>query len=494
MSNRLRQVAYVSACILMTPLAAHALQASQPPTQRVTPPQRTGDDVARMIGTWQGVLAVGAFRERLSFAVSRDSTGALRGTMKALDQGGVEAPAAVIVRADTLWFTITAEHISYSGTMTAAGDSVRGTFTQGTTTIPLTIGRIAGGLTSFARPQDPKPPFPYHTEEVTVPSEASVHLAGTVVIPNGTGPFPAVVFVTGSGPQDRDEALMGHRPFLVIADYLARHGIASIRYDDRGFAKSTGKFATATSADFAADAEAALHFLQRVPGIARDRVGIIGHSEGGLIGPMIAARTRDVAFLVLMAGPGMPGDSLSLLQLRRLMQTTGTPAAQIDAMVDNNRAIFRAIAGARDSADVVARVTVLKQEILAGLPENQRAAAASRFDRALPQLVAPWMRYFLTYDPRVALRNIHVPVLALGGTLDLQVPAKENLSGIDSALKSAGNKDYRVVELPNLNHLFQTATTGAPSEYATIEETIAPQALELITSWINQRFGLNGQR
>jgi hypothetical protein len=296
MSNRLRQVAYVSACILMTPLAAHALQASQPPTLRVTPPQRTGDDVDRMIGTWQGVLAVGAFRERLSFAVSRDSTGALRGIMKALDQGGVEAPATVAVHADTLAFTIPAEHISYSGVMTTAGDSVRGTFTQGTTSIPLAFAHSAEGSVLVGRRQDPKPPYPYRTEEVTVPSDDGVRLAGTVVIPNGTGPFPAVVFVTGSGPQDRDEALMGHRPFLVIADYLARHGIASIRYDDRGFAKSTGKFATATSADFAADAAAALHFLQRVPGIARDRVGIIGHSEGGLIGPMIAARTRDVAF------------------------------------------------------------------------------------------------------------------------------------------------------------------------------------------------------
>jgi pimeloyl-ACP methyl ester carboxylesterase len=493
MSNRLRQVACVSACILMTPLAAHALQATQPLPQRLPAARRASEDVDRMIGTWQGVLAVGAFRERLAFAISRDSTGALRGTMKALDQGGIEVPAAVIVRADTLWFTIAAEHISYSGTMTAAGDSVRGTFTQGTTTIPLTIGRSAGGLTSFGRPQDPKPPFPYHTEEVTVPSEASVRLAGTVVIPNGTGPFPAVVFVTGSGPQDRDEALMGHRPFLVIADYLARHGIASLRYDDRGFAKSTGKFATATSADFAADAEAALHFLQRMPGIARDHVGILGHSEGGLIGPMIAARTRDVAFLVLMAGPGMPGDSLSLLQLRRLAGS-GAPTAQVDAKVANNRRIFRAITGARDSADAFARVMVVKQEILATLPEDQRATAASRFDQALPTILAPWMRYFLAYDPRVALRDVHVPVLALGGTLDLQVPAKENLSGIDSALKSAGNKDYRVVELPNLNHLFQTATTGAPSEYATIEETIAPQVLELITSWINQRFAPNGQR
>jgi uncharacterized protein len=426
-------------------------------------------------------------------AIARDSTGGVHGIMKMLDQGGVELPATIAARGDTLSFTIAAQHITYSGVMTTAGDSIRGTFMQGTVSIPLPFGRSTLESVSAGRPQDPKPPYPYNTKEVTVPSDGGVRLAGTVVIPEGPGPFPAVVFVTGSGPQDRDEALLGHRPFLVIADYLARHGIASLRYDDRGFAKSTGTFETATSADFAADAEAALHFLQHVPGIARDRVGILGHSEGGLIGPMIAARTRDVAFLVLMAGPGMPGDSLSLLQLRRLASSS-TPSAQVDAQVDNNRRLFHAVSGARDSADAVARVLAVRQEIIGALPENQRVAAASRLDQTIPKLVNPWMRYFLRYDSRTALRNVHVPVLALGGTLDLQVPARENLSGIDAALKAAGNKGYRIVELPNLNHLFQTATTGAPSEYATIEETIAPQVLDLITSWINQRFGRGERR
>jgi uncharacterized protein len=484
MSNRRLQVACAGAFLLMAPRAAHAQQPTQP----------VADDASgRILGIWQGVLASGAFRERVLLAIARDSTGGVHGIMKMLDQGGVELPATIAARGDTLSFTIAAQHITYSGVMTTAGDSIRGTFMQGTVSIPLPFGRSTLESVSAGRPQDPKPPYPYNTKEVTVPSDGGVRLAGTVVIPEGPGPFPAVVFVTGSGPQDRDEALLGHRPFLVIADYLARHGIASLRYDDRGFAKSTGTFETATSADFAADAEAALHFLQHVPGIARDRVGILGHSEGGLIGPMIAARTRDVAFLVLMAGPGMPGDSLSLLQLRRLASSS-TPSAQVDAQVDNNRRLFHAVSGARDSADAVARVLAVRQEIIGALPENQRVAAASRLDQTIPKLVNPWMRYFLRYDSRTALRNVHVPVLALGGTLDLQVPARENLSGIDAALKAAGNKGYRIVELPNLNHLFQTATTGAPSEYATIEETIAPQVLDLITSWINQRFGRGERR
>jgi uncharacterized protein len=481
-AHRLLQAACIGASILMLPMFPRAVH-----SQHATPPA-ADDGSGRVLGAWQGVLAVGAFRERMALLVGRDSIGSLHGTIKMLDQGGVELPAAVARRGDTLAFTIAAQHLSYSGVMTPAGDSVRGTFMQGSVSMALTFGRVTQESVLAGRPQDPKAPFPYSAKEVTVPSDGGVRLAGTVIIPNGPGPFPAVVFVTGSGPQDRDEALMGHRPFLVIADYLARHGIASLRYDDRGFAKSTGSFQAATSADFAADAEAALHFLQGVSGIARDRVGIIGHSEGGLIGPMVAARTRDAAFLVLLAGPGMPGDSLSLLQLRRLAPA-GMRSAQLDTQIDNNRRFYRAVTSARDSADAVARILAVKQEIVAGLPENQRASVASRVDQITPTLISPWMRYFLGYDSRDALRKVHVPVLALGGTLDTQVPARENLSGIDSALAAGGNTDYKIVEIPKLNHLFQTAVNGSPSEYATIDETIAPQVLDLIASWINQRFG-----
>ena len=263
MSKHLRQVAFVCAGVVMTPQAAHARQVTPPGARGVASSARTSHDAGYPLGTWQGVLAVGAFRERLALIIRRDSVGTLQGTLRMMDQGGVELPAAVASHGDTLSFTIASQHITYSGVMTTPDDSVRGTFVQGDRSIPLTFGSSALGSEVVGRPQDPQPPYPYRAEEVTVPSDSGVRLAGTVVMPAGPGPFPAVVFVTGSGPQDRDEALMGHRPFLVIADYLARHGIASLRYDDRGFAKSTGSFETATSADFAADAEAALHFLQR---------------------------------------------------------------------------------------------------------------------------------------------------------------------------------------------------------------------------------------
>jgi len=284
-------------------------------------------------------------------------------------------------------------------------------------------------------------------------------------------------------------ALLGHRPFRVLADHLARRGIATLRYDDRGTARSTGDFAAATSADFADDAEAAVRVLRARAGVRRDAVGIVGHSEGGLVAPIVAARSRDVAFAVLLAGPGIPGDSILLLQQRLIATAQGAPSLMVDRMVATNRRLFAAVRGARDSADAAARLAVAEGEVTAELPEAQRATARAQLAAANRQLLGPWMRHFVAYDPRPALRRTRVPVLALNGALDLQVPPRENLDAIGAALREGGNRDVTLAELPQLNHLFQTARTGAPSEYAAIAETFAPAALERVSTWISERFG-----
>ena len=440
----------------------------------------------RYVGNWVGVLAMPAGKLRMALAISRDSASQLTAVVTSLDQGNARIPGQLAMRGDTLVVTMAAVSASYIAVLSA--DSLRGTFTQGTNTMPLDMGHAAPRQ-AVTRPQEPRPPFPYRSRDVSLESVPGVRLSGTVLLPAGDGPFPAVVFVTGSGPQNRNEELLDHKPFLVIADYLARHGIASLRYDDRGTAQSTGNFAASTSADFAQDAEAAVRFLRMEPGIARNRIGIVGHSEGGLIAPMVAARSTDVAFIVLLAGPGIPGDSILLLQNALIAAAYGAQPAAIQRNIEVNRRLFDAIKASRDSADAVVRIHEISRSMVAALPAGEQALATRQVGALSASYLSPWMRYFIPYDPRPALRRVHVPVLALGGTLDLQVPYAENLSAIEGALRVAGNRDYRMVSMPGLNHLFQTAVTGSPGEYSAINETFSPVALQVIGQWINQRFG-----
>jgi pimeloyl-ACP methyl ester carboxylesterase len=435
----------------------------------------------RFLGTWFGVLSTPAGRLRISLMVARDASGAITGSMTSLDQGNAKIPSTFSLHTDTLVVAMPAANASYAAVV--VGDSLLGAFTQGIA-MPLRMGRGASAP-GTEHPQEPKGPFPYASEDVTFESVHGVRLAGTITMPPGAGPFPAVVMVTGSGAQDRNEELVGHKPFLVIADYLARHGIATLRYDDRGFARSTGHFVGSTSADFANDAEAAVRFLRGRPGIAGSAVGIIGHSEGGMIAPMVAARSKDVAFIVLLAGPGLPGDSILLLQGALIAKASGVPQAMIDQNVYVNRRMFDVLKTTPDSAEAAAKLSALSARMVETLPVAQRGEAASQLASSEKQSLDPWMRYFVTYDPRPALRKTHVPVLALDGSLDLQVPPEADLAAIDAALKEAGNHDFKTVELPKLNHLFQTATTGAPNEYATISETFSPAALDLIATWIS---------
>jgi len=367
---------------------------------------------------------------------------------------------------------------------------VTGTFQQGGQSFPFHLARDPEPIPGPRRPQTPTPPFPYRVEDVTY-QNGDVTLAATLTLPRGEGPFPAVVLITGSGPQDRDETIFEHRPFAVLADHLTRGGIAVLRSDDRGVGGSTGSTATATYRDFADDALAGLRWLQARPEIARDRIGLLGHSEGGKVAAMAAAESSQVAFVVMLAGPGVPLGEVMVAQARLLSLAGGADAVQVDRQEEAQRELFRLVA-----AD--AGIQAIREQLQRLIEVQIQMAEPGRRldDQTMGQLVnqhlqgtlSPWFRFALTFDPREALRQVRVPVLALNGSLDLQVPHDQNLPEIERALRDAANSDSTIRMLPGLNHLFQRAETGTVEEYAQIEETMAPEVLELIREWIAARF------
>ena len=300
-------------------------------------------------------------------------------------------------------------------------------------------------------------------------------LAATLAVPPGKGPFPAVLLISGSGPNDRDESMLGHKPFLVLSDYLTRRGIAVLRADKRGIGKSTGNLAVATTADFATDAEAGVAYLKTRSEVDPHKIGLVGHSEGGVIAPMVAARNSDVAFIVMMAGDGVPGDQIIVEQVRLLDEVAGASKEKAAEAAVQERELLTLVEAEKNEAALDKK---LREQLAAdGVPEAQIGVS-------IQSLTSPWYRYFLTYDPATALRKVACPVLVLNGSKDLQVPPAQNLPAIRKALEDGGNKHFEIDEMPGLNHLFQTAKTGSPTEYAQIEETISPAVLDKIAGWI----------
>lgn len=429
-------------------------------------------------GSWEGAIDAGAVKLRIGVVITVKPDGVLSATMDSPDQGAFDMPLGGVTFSDgVLRFALARANGAFEGRVNAAGTEIAGTWTQGMA-LPLVLKRVEK-LSRPNRPQEPKPPFPYRVEHVAIvnaPGQAV--LDGTLTVPEGKGPFPAVVLITGSGPQNRDEEIFGHKPFLVLADHLTRRGIAVLRYDDRGVGKSTGKFASATSEDFAGDAWAAWQTLSMRPEIDARRIGLLGHSEGGLIAPMLAADHPEIAFVIMAGGPGVPGDQIMLAQAAAIMKASGVPEAAITANTDLQKQIFAILREETSMARVAERI----EAIPAGSKEASAALAK--------QSSSPWMRFFVLHDPAPALAKVRCPVLAVGAELDLQVLPGQNLPVIEAALKQGGNPDVTVMRLPGLNHLLQPAKTGLPAEYAQIETTMAPAALDAITAWIQKRTGL----
>jgi pimeloyl-ACP methyl ester carboxylesterase len=426
-------------------------------------------------GTWMGALDTGAIKLRIVFHVINTGDG-LTATMDSPDQNMKGFPASVTRQDSGLKIAAGGIGATFDGTISKDLNTIEGTWSQGGGSLPLVLQRVKdqSGL-ERRRPQNPVEPYPYRVEEVTYKSAQDVTLAATLTIPQDGGPFSAVLLIPGSGPQDRDETVMGHKPFLVLADYLTRQGIAVLRADDRGVGKSTGSFATATTADFATDAEAGLKYLKTRSEFDPHKIGLIGHSEGGIVAPMVAVRDpNDVAFIVLMAGPGVRGDEILTEQVLLIGEATGKSREQAAKDAAEEREILGLVEGSKNDATLDKAL----RKKLAG-EESPQAVTME-----IKQVTTPWFRYFISYDPAGALRNVKCPLLALNGEKDLQVSPEHNLPAIRKALEGAGNTNFEIDELPGLNHLFQTAKTGAPSDYAAIEETISPVALQKIASWI----------
>ncbi len=358
-------------------------------------------------------------------------------------------------------------------------DTITGKFTQGGVTLDFTLSRNT--ISDPARPQEPKPPFPYKIEEVAF-KNGTVNLAGTLTLPEGSGPFPAVLLISGSGLQDRDQTLFGHKPFWVIADYLNRSGIAVLRVDDPGIGKSTPYPKPPTTADFATDVEAGVDFLKKDDRIGS--IGLIGHSEGGAIATIVASRSDDVRFVVLMAAPGVLGAELLRKQNERIFDAMGIVEDRKQTLLTLLDQLFTTLASDMTDDKLRQQVgeIVRKQFEANGIPIDQQDE--TQVQAAVEQVLNPWMRYFLAFNPQPILKKVKVPVLALNGELDVQVDAEQNLTGIATALEQGGNRNVTIHRLPKHNHLFQRATTGLVNEYAAIEETISPEVLSLIRDWI----------
>jgi len=448
-------------------------------TNSASTPVRSYAKAADITGDWLGTLEVGATRLRIVFHITTRQEG-LQATIDSPDQNESGLPVSS-VQVNGLSVTLESTRLSavYEGKISSDFSTLDGTWKQGALESPLKLKRVKdkAELAPPRRPQNPAKPYPYREEDISYENKAQgIKLGATLTIPPGKGPFPAVVLITGSGPQDRDESLMGHKPFLVLADYLTRKGIVVLRADDRGVGKSTGEFSGATTADFATDTEAGITYLKTRPEVNPKMIGLIGHSEGGIIAPMIAARNPDVAFIVMLAGSGVPGDEIIVTQAELLAEAAGQSHEEAIKAGEKQRRILEVVKGNID--DVILEKHL--HEELAGDMTDAQIGAIVR------QLNIRWLRYFLTYDPAQALRKVRCPVLVLNGEKDLQVPPKRNLPVIRKALEVAGNKNFEVDELPGLNHLFQAAKTGSPAEYAEIEETMSPVVLEKVSSWITQ--------
>ncbi|MFV7236019.1 alpha/beta hydrolase family protein [Flavobacterium sp. ZB4R12] len=438
-------------------------------------------------GKWSGNLKVQGTQLRLVFNINQIENRYIS-TMDSPDQGAKGIPVtSTSFENSILKIEMSNAKIEYQGTL-GKDNNIIGVFKQSGQFFPLNLSKKSVEKEELIRPQEPAKPYSYYSEDITFENKkANIILAGTLTLPKKDGVFPVVVLISGSGPQNRDEELMGHKPFLVLADYLTKNGIAVLRFDDRGTASSKGNFKTATSLDFSTDVEAGVKYLQTRKEINKKKIGLIGHSEGGIIAPMIASRSKEIAFIVLLAGTGIPGDELLLLQQELKGKASGVSEENLQKTKNTNKGAFEIVSKSTNSEQLKIDLTNYIKQTLKDNPNAEKPEGISEEDFVqlqVNQIASPWMQYFIKYNPATTLEKVKCPVLAINGEKDIQVPPKENLEAIKKAFEKGKNKNVIIKELPNLNHLFQECKTGLPNEYAKIEQTFSPIALEEILNWI----------
>jgi uncharacterized protein len=444
-----------------------------------------------LAGNWLGALEVSGVKLRLLLKVEKAGDG-YAAKFDSVDQGAQDLPIETITLVgNKMSFTAPKFGMTFDGTLNDKNDEISGTFRQGNGSTPFVFKRVSE-IPRISRSQDPKKPYPYAEEEVSYRNATdNVKLSGTLTIPrDGNARHPVVLLISGSGTQNRDSMIAGHRPFLVLADHLTKNGIAVLRVDDRGAGGSDPGELTVTSENFMYDVLAGVEFLKNRKDIDPKKIGLIGHSEGGMIAPMAAAQSHDIAFIVLLAGLGQTGADVIQTQTRLIQIASGIDPETVASSVALTRNVNAIIKVQTDEKVMEQEVNAAIAKVIEPMTEVQRkkfAPVASSVKGSMAMYKLPWYRYFVMYDPAPVLKKVQVPVLALNGENDLQAAWKENLDGIAAALKAGNNKDVTVKAFPKLNHLFQTSQTGLPSEYGSIEETMAPQVLETITDWIRTR-------
>ncbi len=449
-------------------------------------------------GTWEGVLNISGTNLRIVFHVKDNGQGRLVSTADSPDQSAFGIPCdSTSANNQEIFISMKALQASFSGTL-VNDTTIDGEFRQGPAGFPVQLKKATLAPekpVARVRPQNPKAPFPYKSEDVFYDSKTpGVKLAATITIPEGKGPFPSILLISGSGPQNRDEELLGHKPFAVLADYLSRRGYIVLRVDDRGIGKSTGDFATATSADFASDANGGIDYLLTRPEVNKKKIGIMGHSEGGMIAPMVAASRKDIDFIVMLAGPGVKVIDLMAEQNAAVLRSAGVSDAASTAYTDFYRDVVKAILSSPDTTAAVEAgrkvlqnwVSKTADTLVAQLGISDANVQQKMVSDMVQRISTPWFRYFFNYDPQPNLQKLKCKVLAINGSRDVQVVSQQNLTGIEQAFKKSKLKNYEIKEIPGLNHLFQTCNKCTLQEYEELDETFSPIALEIIGNWLDK--------